>query len=76
MRLKSCLNALALLPALAHPIRPGPKLTVEVIVRIDRADNAVQRDGLQASRTLRTSAEHGEDIVETQQTIRVRPCPA
>jgi hypothetical protein len=65
-RLAAALGGRDPLPAPAHPWRRGPEAAVEVARAIDRADDRVQRDRLEAELDLAGHAERLHDLVEGQ----------
>ncbi|CAA9515010.1 MAG: hypothetical protein AVDCRST_MAG13-3020 [uncultured Solirubrobacteraceae bacterium] len=63
-------------PAVAELAGGRPERAVELVVASDRADDRVQRDGLEPQVGLGAAAERGHDVLERQHVHRVPGLPA
>ena len=63
-RLTSAHRGVDLLPACANPARGGAKAAIEIALAIDRADDRVERDDLQAEVRLARPAKGLDDLLE------------
>ena len=59
------------LPPLADPCRGRAEPAVEVAARVDRADDGVELDHLEAEDALALEAERGHHLVERQDEVDV-----